>query len=369
MPLGDISSALLPASHRRRRRSSPGPTACSPAPPAPPRLRPARPGRRRRPGTAADGDAVDRRRHRRRRSTAPWRRSSPASGRPSTSSTTSPASPPSPAGSSTPPHRRPGPRLGHPQDHARAARAREGGGAGRRRLEPPRQPLGVGDVQGQPPRPPRHRRRREAGPGALAGPHGPRRGGLARQGRRRPSRPGPTRSSSTTSAPTRSARRRARRSPRRGRAAPTAARGERGHHPRDDRRLRRHRRRRHHQSAQITISAPVLDIGDSTSASCQLTVGCVLPSLPSRAPGHRRREHPDRDRPVRTEDGEARRNGAERELVDHWRIATTAERTSRRAGPARAGVPRLPRLQLRRGHRRRRPVLVGAVDHRRPSGR
>ena len=42
--------------------------------------------------------------------------------------------------------------LGHPQDHARPARAREGGRAGRRRRNHRGQPLRLGPVEGQPPR-------------------------------------------------------------------------------------------------------------------------------------------------------------------------------------------------------------------------
>ena len=54
----------------------------------------------------------------------------------------------------------PGPDLGHAEDDARSAGAREGGGPGRRRRQPPRQPVRLGDGQGQPPCRPRHRRGR-----------------------------------------------------------------------------------------------------------------------------------------------------------------------------------------------------------------
>ena len=118
-PLGDLTSALLPAGARAEARFVPAPTACWPAPSAPPRRSP----RSTRPssaaGTRADGDAVDGRPgagHRRRPAgVGPHRRAHRAQ----LPRATSPASPPSPGASSTPP--RPTIRgLGHPQDHARA---------------------------------------------------------------------------------------------------------------------------------------------------------------------------------------------------------------------------------------------------------
>ena len=65
--------------------------------------------------------------------------------------------------------------VGHPQDHARPAGAGEGGGAGRRRVQPPGQPVRLGPAQGQPPRGARHHRGRRPRPAPLAGPDGPRR--------------------------------------------------------------------------------------------------------------------------------------------------------------------------------------------------
>ena len=57
------------------------------------------------------------------------------------------------------------------------------------------------------------------------------------------------------------------------------------------------------------------------------------PTLAARAAGHRHRQHPDRDRPVRR--GGRRRTASrprpsrcEEGLLDHWRIATNAERTA-----------------------------------------
>ena len=91
------------------------------------------------------------------------------------------------------------PRLGHPQDHARAARAREGRGAGRGGGQPPGQPLRLGDVQGQPPRAcsasPRRVRR---GQGRLARPRRARRVRATSSRSPRRSTPAPTRCCSTT---------------------------------------------------------------------------------------------------------------------------------------------------------------------------
>ena len=95
-------------------------------------------------------------------------------------------------------HRRTRADLGHAQDDTGAARAGEGRGARRRRCQPPRQPLRLGDAQGQPPRAARHRRRRRPRPGPLARPHRPRR---VRRPRRRWSKrwpPAPTPCCSTT---------------------------------------------------------------------------------------------------------------------------------------------------------------------------
>ena len=91
-----------------------------------------------------------------------------------------------------------GPDLGHPQDHARAAHAAEGGRAGRGGGEPPRQPVRLGDVQGQPPRGARHRRGGGVGQGHLAGPARARRGDRPRRSSPRRSRPAPTPCCSTT---------------------------------------------------------------------------------------------------------------------------------------------------------------------------
>ena len=110
-------------------------------------------------GRRAGLAAARRRRGRRRAGRSPpspgrWRRSSPPSAPRSTSSATSRASPRSPAGSSTAAAAAgPRPHLGHPQDHARAAHAREGRRAGRRRRQPPGQPVGLDPAQGQPPGP------------------------------------------------------------------------------------------------------------------------------------------------------------------------------------------------------------------------
>ena len=62
------------------------------------------------------------------------------------------------------------PHLGHPQDAAGPARAREGGRARRRRREPPRLAVRDGAREGQPPRPARHQRGGPSRPRALARP-------------------------------------------------------------------------------------------------------------------------------------------------------------------------------------------------------
>ena len=82
----------------------------------------------------------------------------------------------------------PGPR--HPQDHPRAAGPGEGGGAGRRRAQPPGQPLRGRAGQGQPPGRGDHHRGGPAGAVAVAGPDGgggvrPARAGGRGGGRRR----------------------------------------------------------------------------------------------------------------------------------------------------------------------------------------
>ena len=72
--------------------------------------------------------------------------------------------------------------LGHAQDDAGPAGARESGRAGRRRRQPPRQPLRGCADQGQPPRRPFDRRGRPQGARTMARSHG--------RGRVRPARPG-----------------------------------------------------------------------------------------------------------------------------------------------------------------------------------
>ena len=119
----------------------------------------------------------------------------------------------------------------------------------------------LGDVQGQPPRPARHRRGGAPGPGHVAGPHGPRRGrpldkvsealeagadamlldNMAPDGVRRPS-PSPTSTSRPTAAAARCSR-------------PAAASPSRPSAPTPPPASTSCR------TGQITISAPVLDIG------------------------------------------------------------------------------------------------------------
>ena len=65
-----------------------------------------------------------------------------------------------------------------------------------------------------------------------------------------------------------------------------------------------------------------------------------------------------------TDDGVTTGTGAERDLMDHWRIATSAERTSDELALLVQEFLGLPRLQLRRGRVGRRAVLVGAEHHR-----
>ena len=155
-----------PAGDRRVRR--PRQRACSPAPPLVDRDVSAR-------STRASTVAWHARRRRRRRSRrrdrrasrARCARSSPASGSRSTSCATAPASRRSRAATCAPTHGRarildtrktlPGP-----------ARVREGRGARRRRLQPPRVALRRGAHQGQPPRGARHHEGGRAGPRPLA---------------------------------------------------------------------------------------------------------------------------------------------------------------------------------------------------------
>ena len=94
--------------------------------------------------------------------------------------------------------------LGHPQDDARAAGAREGGGAGRRRgaTTGATCPTGCMLKDNHLARA-RHHRRRGARPRPLAGPHGPRRVRATSTRCARRSRPGPTPCCSTTWRPTR----------------------------------------------------------------------------------------------------------------------------------------------------------------------
>ncbi len=138
-----------------------------------------------------------------------------------------------------------------------------------------------------------------------------------------------------------------------------------------------HRRRRDHAPAR-SPSAHRSWTSASTSTDLLAEIGHPASSALSvarRAPGDRRRQHPDRHRPVRHR-GQARRRArrhrrsgrAERDLLDHWRIATTASRTSDELALLVQEFLGLPRVQLRRGRRRRRPVQLGPVDHRRRAG-
>ena len=118
---------------------------------------------------------------------------------------------------------------------------------------------------------------------------------------------------------------------------PRAARGLGRRHARDRPRLRRHRRRLHLGRRDHPLARRC-----STSASTSRLDGGLAVLL-----AHRHRQHPDRHRPVRRR----------RELADHWRIATVAERTSDELAADDPAVPRLPRLLVRRRSHRRRDVL------------
>ena len=198
-PLGDLTSALLPTARRAVADFVPRRTACWPARCAPPRRSRSstRPSSCR--GRPADGDAVARRRGHRHRVSGPM--ASILTGERTALNFLCHLS-----GIAT--HHqavrrrgrvgRVGADLGHPEDHAGPAHAAEGGRAGRRRREPPRQPVRLGDVQGQPPRRARHRR------GGRLGARPPGRGASCTSrpptspSWRRPSRRAPTRSCSTT---------------------------------------------------------------------------------------------------------------------------------------------------------------------------
>ena len=179
-----------PPTRARPSTSSPGPTACSPAPRARPRCS--------RSSTRSvqvrwlvdDGDVVGPG-HQGRRGRRPA-----ALGAHRGAQRAELPVPPLGGGDPHAPvrrRRRPdGPDLGHPQDAARAAGGREGGGACRRRREPPRLAVGVRAGEGQPPRRARHHRggraaRTRAGPAARS-----RWSATAPSRCRRPSPPAPT---------------------------------------------------------------------------------------------------------------------------------------------------------------------------------
>ena len=134
----------------RARRSSRASPACSPARPA--RPRPSSGGSARRSSSSATTGsprARRRRRHRRRTDALDRHRRADRAQlpRPPVGIATATRALIDAVARSTRPAR---PR--HPQDHARAARTGEGGGAGRRRHEPPRVAVRGGAAEGQPPR-------------------------------------------------------------------------------------------------------------------------------------------------------------------------------------------------------------------------
>ena len=250
--------------------------------------------------------------------------------------------------------------LGHPQDHPRPARRSRRLRFGRRWREPPRQPLGLGAAQGQPPRAGGHHcggARRQA---TLAGPHRARRvrpwgaGARGRRGRRR-----------------RAAARQhvARRDPH------VHGGGSRRPRPRttDARRCSKRRaasRSRPSRSyaetgvdcistGQITNSAPVLDIGlDIGPADGWGRPPCCSPSMPGTP-------RPSSGSTSSTTSRPGGRSPSRGRLLDHWRVATAGRPHQRRDGGAAAGVPVVPWLLARR-HRRHRRVVGRAARDREP---
>ncbi len=178
--------------------SSPGATACWPAPRAPPRRSPSSTPAVKVTWAAADGDAVaagDRHRHGvRADGVDPHGRADgaelpvpPVGGRHITQRFADAAAAGGPA------------RIWDTRKTTPGLRTlREGRGAGRGRREPPGQPVRLGDVQGQPPRGARDRRGRRVGQGHLARPARARRGHRPRASSPRRSRPAPTPCCSTT---------------------------------------------------------------------------------------------------------------------------------------------------------------------------
>ena len=224
-----------------------------------------------------------------------------------------------------------GPHPGHPQDHPRPARAREGRGARRRRRQPPRT-CPMGPDQGQPPRRPAASRRGRRRPRPLAGPD--RRGRVRRPRRRcarRARRPGPTRA-----ARQHDPRARSRDAVARSSAAPAPVEVSGGITLDTVGRLRRGGRRLHLRRRPHPFGARC-----STSAStCERASGgasCCSPSTPATP-----RPWSGCSTPATATGGSSRR--AARPLAHRHRRRAHLRR-ARADGPA---VPRLPRLLVRR---------------------
>ena len=135
-------------------------------------------------------------------------------------------------------------------------------------VEPPRQPVRLGDVQGQPPRGARHRRGGGRGQGDLARPARPRRGDRPRRRCAQALEAGadavlldnmtPEEAKAAVALVDEWAA---------AHGGPPAPRVQRRHHPRDRRRLRRHRRRPPVAPARSPTRRPALDIGLDIAAS------------------------------------------------------------------------------------------------------